>query len=232
MLHRVDSRLCSRFHHLAAVGMGHTGKALFVGNVDHFPDLPGLQPFFAEDSAVVKIHDAGDHDLDKICPGIMDFDHCGVLSEEGLEPREIREMVHIAHEEGFACMAHANGSKVVEAAAEAGIDSVEHGAYLHPDVLCAMKEMGVVWVPTLSTIGNIRHQGRFDDREVEKILMTAMLNVKAFAETGGLLAPGTDAGAWRVHHGDLTEYALLEQALGKDPEPVLQKGIRVIQEKF
>ena len=60
--------------------------------------------------------------------GLMDFDRFGVLTEPGLEPGLIRELVHIAHEEGFAVMAHANGARVVQAAAEAGVDSVEHGA--------------------------------------------------------------------------------------------------------
>ena len=60
--------------------------------------------------------------------GLMDFDRFGVLTEEGLAPGEIRELIHIAHEEGFAVMAHANGARTVEAAAAAGVDSIEHGA--------------------------------------------------------------------------------------------------------
>jgi hypothetical protein len=36
-----------------------------------------------------------------------------------------------------------------------------------------------------------------------------MENVAAFADLGGLLAPGTDAGAWAVPHGSLTEFDLL-----------------------
>ena len=57
--------------------------------------------------------------------GIMDFDHFGKLSEDGLDPAFIRELIHIAHEEGFAVMAHANGARTVEAAALAGVDSIE-----------------------------------------------------------------------------------------------------------
>ena len=60
--------------------------------------------------------------------GLMDFDRFGVLTQEGLEPALIRELVHIAHEEGLAVMAHANGARTVQAAAQAGVDSVEHGA--------------------------------------------------------------------------------------------------------
>ncbi len=141
-------------------------------------------------------------------------------------------MIHIAHEEGFSVMAHANGNRAVEAAAEAGVDSVEHGAYLHRDVLCAMEEMGTVWVPTLSAVGNLRGKGRFSEEAVQAILKSAMENVRTFAGMGGLLAPGTDAGAWAVHHGDMTEYQLLAQALGEAPEQATAAGIQRIREKF
>ena len=95
-----------------------------------------------------------------------------------------------------------------------------------------MKENGCVWVPTLSTIGNLRGKGRFAEAAVEKILESAMENVRRFAAMGGLLAPGTDAGAWAVPHGSLTEYALLREALGEGTEAILEKGIREIQRRF
>lgn len=162
--------------------------------------------------------------------GLMDFDRFGVLTEEGLAPMEIRELIHIAHEEGMAVMAHANGARTVEAAAEAGVDSIEHGAYLDSEALHAMAEAGTVWVPTLSTIGNLRSRGRFDETAVARILEGATENVRRFAALGGLLAPGTDAGAWAVPHGSLTEYALLEAALNTS-EP-LERGIAQIRRVF
>ena len=164
--------------------------------------------------------------------GLMDFDHFGVLSEEGLPSEEIRELIHIAHEEGFAVMAHANGSRTVEAAAMAGVDSVEHGAYLDGQALAAMAENGTVWVPTLSTIGNLRGKGRFDDGAVQAILDSAMDNVRRYAALGGFIAPGTDAGAWAVPHGSLTEYALLEQALGQNAGTIVQAGAEEIIRRF
>ncbi|MGM9585412.1 MAG: amidohydrolase family protein [Faecousia sp.] len=164
--------------------------------------------------------------------GLMDFDHCGVLSENGLEPDEIRQLIHIAHEEGLPVMAHANGARTVEAAAAAGVDSIEHGAYLDGDALHAMAENGTVWVPTLSTIGNLRGRGRFAEDEVERILESAMENVRLFAGMGGLLAPGTDAGAWAVPHGSLTEYALLTAVLGEDTRGILEEGILKIRQVF
>jgi hypothetical protein len=133
--------------------------------------------------------------------GLMDFDHAGVLTEEGLTGDWIGEMIHIAHEEGFSVMAHANGARVLEAAAVGGVDSVEHGAYADRDALAAMAENGVVWVPTVSTVGNLLGKGRFPDCEVERILACQMENIAAFVSMGGVVAPGTDAGAWAVPHG-------------------------------
>ena len=129
-------------------------------------------------------------------------------------------------------MAHANGARTVEAAAYAGVDSVEHGAYLDADALRAMEENGTVWVPTLSTIGNLRGRGRFEEAAVREILESAQENVRAFAGMGGLLAPGTDAGAWAVPHGSLTEFMLLEETLGADMDAVLERGIAEIRRKF
>jgi hypothetical protein len=164
--------------------------------------------------------------------GLMDFDHFGILTENGLEDAEIKELIHIAHEEGMAVSVHGNGGKNVLAAAEAGVDSVEHGAYLTEEALCAMAEAGTVWVPTLSTIGNLRGTGRFSETDVEKILESALQNVSRFANMGGLIAPGTDAGAWAVPHGIKTEFSLLRQALGKNTVALLETGTAMIQKKF
>lgn len=163
--------------------------------------------------------------------GLMDFDRYGVLTEAGLPPAEIRELVHIAHQEGMAVMAHANGARTVEAAAEAGVDSIEHGAYLDTDALAAMAAAGTVWVPTLSAIGNLRGKRRFSEYAVEKILENAQANVAEFAAMGGLVAAGSDAGAWAVPHGCGTEERLLAQALPAGAD-ILRRGGEAIRRRF
>ena len=160
--------------------------------------------------------------------GLMDFDRFGVLTEEGLPPRIIAELIHIAHEEGMAVMAHANGARTVEAAAAAGVDSVEHGAYLDDTALYAMKQAETVWVPTLSTVGNLRGKDRFCQKAVEQILESSLLNLEKFHGMGGLVAPGTDAGAWAVPHGIDSEKTLLAMAGITDTAAAEQ----VIMEKF
>ena len=159
--------------------------------------------------------------------GLMDFDRFGVLSEEPLTAEEIRELIHIAHEEGMAVMSHCNGARTAEAAAVAGVDSIDHGAYLDADALQAMEANGTVWVPTLSTIGNLRGKGRFNEDAVVRILDSALQNV---ANYKGLLAAGTDAGAWAVPHGSTTEEGYFAMAgVGEDR---LMEGFRVIARKF
>ena len=155
-----------------------------------------------------------------------------VLTEPGFPAEEIRELSHIAHEEGFSVMAHCNGASAAIAAAESGVDSIEHGAYLNGEALHAMKENGCIWCPTLSTIGNLRGKGRFDESAVCAILETAMENVSAFARLGGILAPGTDAGAWAVPHGSLTEFELLRQCLSEDTDAILAHGTQAVMDRF
>jgi len=166
--------------------------------------------------------------------GIMDFDRFGALSEKGLDEGEIRELIRIAHEEGFAVMAHANGPRTVEAAAEAGLDSVEHGAYLDEAALSAMVRNGTVWCPTVSAYANLRGKGRFREEAVQAICESAWENIRTFTRKGGILAPGSDAGAWAVPHvtGSLDEYSHLENILGANTDRVLQNGVNAIMEKF
>ena len=141
---------------------------------------------------------------------------------------------HIAHSEGFSVMAHANGARTVEAAAVAGVDSIEHGAYLDDDALAAMAGNGTIWCPTLSAIGNLRGRGRFDEAAVNAIYGSSVENLRKFTKIDGLVAPGSDAGAWAVPHvtGGMDEYAHLTHALGEGAEVVIRTGISAIRTKF
>jgi imidazolonepropionase-like amidohydrolase len=205
------SPLCQAGHYGAFIGEKYE-------NLREFADL------------VEKQRENGADFIKVMISGLMDFDRFGVLSEEALPAAEIKELIHIAHEEGFSVMAHANGARCVEAAATAGVDSVEHGAYLNNEALSAMAENGVVWVPTLSTVANLLGKGRFPEDQVKKILECNAENVVAFHRMGGLIAPGSDAGAWAVPHGADTEYGLLA-GLGIY-EDSLNRGAAVIKEKF
>ena len=199
---------------------GHYGA--FIG--ESFDDLRHYAQL------VSKRRDQGADFIKIMISGLMDFDRCGVLTENGLPADEIKEMTHIAHSEGFSVMAHANGARVLEAAACAGVDSVEHGAYPDEAALQAMAENGVVWVPTLSTVGNLRGKGRFSEKDVCAIFQRAVEAVGQYHAMGGVVAPGTDAGAWAVEHGCATEEEHLQRA-GVDAA-ACTAGTKAIMEKF
>ena len=183
-------------------------------------------------TSVTKHRENGADFIKVMISGLMDFDRFGQLSEEGLPAQEIKELVRIAHEEGFAIMAHANGPRTMEAAAEAGMDSIEHGAYADADALSAMAERGTVWVPTVSTVINLKGKGRFDEGAVNAIASHTAENLQRFSAIGGHIACGSDAGAWAVPHGCGTEEAHLRQILGPDAGQILQQGNRIIMDKF
>ena len=166
--------------------------------------------------------------------GIMDFDRYGVVTSEPLTYAQMRELFDIAHGEGFAVMAHANGADTVKRALEAGVDSVEHGAYLDDEAVGMLADSGAVWVPTLVTVANLVGCGRYPDDVLTRILDLQMRNVARCAALGGRIALGSDAGAYRVFHGQGTvdEYALMKRALGEKADIILAEGEKVIREKF
>ena len=166
--------------------------------------------------------------------GLMDFDCYGKITSEPLDPAEIRELIRIAHAEGFAVMAHANGADTVKAAVEAGVDSIEHGAYLDDAAVRMLAQSEAVWVPTLVTIGNLVGEGRYPDAVLEPLLRLQLDNVAECARLGGNIALGSDAGAYRVLHaqGALDEYGYLKRAIGKETDRILKCGENVIQNRF
>ena len=150
--------------------------------------------------------------------GIMDFSHEGHLTEEPLDRATIREMIHIAHEEGFAVMAHVNGAAAVLAAVEGGVDSVEHGNFMDEDCLQALAESHAVWVPTYVTITNLIGSGRFDDAALRRLKERQGEKIRRGYALGAALAAGSDAGAFRVPHGQglLDEYRELRRLLAEE----------------
>lgn len=196
----------------------------------HYGSIVGI-PFenIKDYQHLVKEQKAQGADFIKIMiSGLMDFNHYGRLTEDPLTCEEICQMVSIAHDAGLSVMAHANGDAALWAA-QAGVDSVEHGAYLPREALFAMKENGTVWVPTVSTVAKLRGAGRYDEAAVSQILGDFYEKLRQFQSIGGQIASGSDAGAWQVLHGS-QEIDFLLQA-GVTLENIV-KSNQVIQDKF
>lgn len=161
--------------------------------------------------------------------GMLDFDGGGKITGPVFAGEELKEAVHIAHEEGFAVMAHCNGADNMKSALEAGVDSIEHGFWPDESVIGHFLQTGAVWVPTCVAVCNLIGNGRYDDGTLRRIheAQRAVL-IKAYGR-GVLIAAGSDCGAYLVPQGKgtLDEYAVLS-GMGIDPE----KGNKAIMARF
>ena len=168
--------------------------------------------------------------------GLLDFNAHGAITGTPLDATEVKEMVHIAHEEGMAVMSHTNGTYGVQAAVEAGVDSLEHGNYMNEESLAMLSESHTVWVPTLVTVRNLLGDGRYADETLKPIIETAEENVRKAFRLGVKVAPGSDAGAYRVLHGQgiQDEMQAFVQILGNEEKAYqwLMEGEMEIRKKF
>lgn len=202
---------------------GHYGKV--VGRA--YSDL-------REYAALVREAAAAGADFIKIMTaGIMDFQTDTGLTGEPLPLPEVKELVHIAHEEGFAVMSHTNGADSVKIAVEAGVDSLEHGNFQNRSSLTELADAETVWVPTLVTVKNLIGCGRFSDAVLNRIWEKNRHALSDGVRLGVRLAAGSDAGAFQVRHGEgiCQEEAAIRQILS-DPEQEAPLTDREISDKI
>lgn len=203
---------------------GHYG--CFIGR--------GFSDFAAYKALVNEVKDLGGHFIKIMVSGLMDFDRFGVITDTPCSYDLCHDLIAYAHDRGFAVMAHANGDEAVSNALRAGVDSIEHGAYLSDETLHLLAETDAVWVPTAVTIANLVGEGRFPDGVLEPLLDLHLGNVSKAASYGAKVALGTDAGAYAVYHGASVaqEHALLKNAIGQNADEILLQAEKTIQEKF
>lgn len=168
--------------------------------------------------------------------GLLDFNDDGKVTGTPVDEAEVREMVHIAHEEGFAVMSHTNGIYGTRAAIEAGVDSLEHGNYMDAETIAMLADSNTVWVPTLVTVRNLAGCGRYEDSVLNPIIHQAEVLVRLAYRKKVKVAPGSDAGAYMVPHGKgiLQEWEAFRQILGDSGEVKewLKTGEKEIRDRF
>jgi imidazolonepropionase-like amidohydrolase len=121
-------------------------------------------------------------------------------------PEEIAAAVDEAHKWGSPIAAHAIGRTGIELCVQAGIDSIEHGAQITPEIAREMKERGIFHVPTISALmGIVGHPEDVPAYAVEKgrqIVDMLMQALRRNARIGVPFSCGTDAGTPHNPHGN------------------------------
>jgi imidazolonepropionase-like amidohydrolase len=139
---------------------------------------------------------------------------------------EIEAAVEVASMKDVPVAAHAEGKEGIVAAAEAGVDSVEHAKYADEEAARALAENDVFWVPTLKASRmSLRHPDRVSDEKLEKaerVVERQKEVVELFDEYGVRVAAGSDAGTSYNYHGENAEELALMARYGMDEEDVLE----------
>ncbi|MCL2200557.1 MAG: amidohydrolase family protein [Oscillospiraceae bacterium] len=188
-----------------------------------YEDLAGYRRLVGEAKAL------GADFIKLAASGMIDFEKKGRITGHAMPDDELREIINIAHGEGFSTMVHVNGAENIRRAAEAGADSIEHGFFMDLDALEVIKQTGAVWVPTGVAAGNLLGKEMFDGILISRIIKEQRAMLKTAAKMGIPIACGSDVGAAYVLPGEgtLNELAVLE-SLSIDPEP----GNKKIEEVF
>ncbi|HLW51759.1 MAG TPA: amidohydrolase family protein [Candidatus Angelobacter sp.] len=156
----------------------------------------------------------------------------GVLSK-GDDPRasqytleEMKAIVADAHRLGRKVAAHAHGAQGIAWAAEAGVDSIEHGSYIDDAAIKIMKERGTYLVPTQYLADWMRENATriglpamFADK-MKTTTAVSRQNVARAMQAGVKIAFGTDAAVY-PHGLNAHEFAVYVQ-MGMTPLQAIQ----------
>jgi imidazolonepropionase-like amidohydrolase len=146
----------------------------------------------------------------------------GGVMTQGVDPRqahysaaEMMAGVSEATRFGKPSASHAQGTEGILNATRAGISSIEHGIYLDEQCIEEMLASGTVLVPTLAAVRHIvdNPNAGIPQWAMDKAAEVADIHraaIKAFADAGGLIAMGTDAGTpFNMHGENAAELSLM-----------------------
>jgi imidazolonepropionase-like amidohydrolase len=156
----------------------------------------------------------------------------GVLSK-GDDPRasqytleEMKAIVADAHRLGRKVAAHAHGAQGIAWAAEAGVDSIEHGSYIDDAAIALMKKNGTYLVPTLYLADWMRENAAkiglpaMYATKMKDVTAVSRQNIKTAFNAGVKIAFGTDAAVY-PHGLNAHEFAVYVQ-IGMTPLQAIQ----------
>ena len=161
----------------------------------------------------------------------------GVLSQQarGLEAHftaeEMTSIATTAHSLGLRVMAHAHGARGVEAAAAAGIDTIDHGTFVDEAGMRVMQQHGTYLVPTLRALTGVRDglgRGIYTpvvEAKIRETLNHLGDNVRLARRLGVPIAFGTDAGVY-PHGQNAQEFQLMVDA-GMTPREALASATTI-----
>jgi len=142
---------------------------------------------------------------------------------------ELKAIVDEAHLAGLKVAAHAWSEEGLMNVVEAGVDSIEHGMWLTPEIADRIKKKGIFYVPTLSVFSATKSTG--SDSYREKFIKRHFTEDMEIAKKSNLkIVSGSDYfGADIVPHGqNYMEIVSLAKYLG-NTEAIMAATIRAAE---
>jgi len=141
-------------------------------------------------------------------------------------PAELSAVVSEAHARGRKVAAHATSDTGTRLAVEAGVDSIEHGDSIRPEMAAEMARKGIALSPTQTVLYYFAEVNP-DDRELKDTEAIAAKSLANCRKTGVKIAFGTDAGGFpwtEVNQAKEFEY---EVKLGMTPIEAIRSATTV-----
>ena len=146
-------------------------------------------------------------DLKILLTGIIDFAHGKMKGDAQFDLAQTRLIVQTARELNLRTYAHCSGQEGLQIAVAAGIDSIEHGFFMSREILKAMAQKRIAWVPTFAPVyfqfARPELAG-WNTRTLERLDAILQQHFEMVAQAGAWGVPvltGSDAGSCGVPHG-------------------------------
>jgi imidazolonepropionase-like amidohydrolase len=136
---------------------------------------------------------------------------------------EVRALVDEAHRQGIAVAAHSLTLSGARLAVAAGVDSIEHGFAISPDLAAGMAARGTALVPTLLITREHAAHGSGIPAQLRAAHDRSFVNC---LEAGVRIVLGTDIGGFEWTRVAQAEEFALMTGLGMSPADALQAGTR------
>ncbi|MBI2928756.1 MAG: amidohydrolase family protein [Verrucomicrobia bacterium] len=139
--------------------------------------------------------------------GIIDFEKGKMKGGVQFDLAEAKLIVQTARELGLRTFAHCSGPEGLRIAVAAGINSIEHGFFMERDLLRALVDQGIAWVPTFAPVyfqyarPELSGWNQQTVAALWAILEHHFEHVALASEMGVPIVAGSDAGSYGVPHG-------------------------------
>ncbi|HYR56532.1 MAG TPA: amidohydrolase family protein [Myxococcaceae bacterium] len=144
---------------------------------------------------------------------------------------EIGAVVNEAHARGHKVAAHATSDTGLKLAVEAGVDSIEHGTSIRPEMAQLMAKKGIYFCPTLTVGAYVAEprarEGRAIWLEMPKVVAKSIQNSR---KAGVKIVFGTDAGGFPWAEINQAQEFRHEVRLGMTPLEAIRSATTVAAE--